>query len=133
MSRATPMKKFLLISAAALALAGCNASSTPSSKPAPPPVGTVVGIETHLPGASPEMVEVALTKPIESAVASLDGVEHVRSSNSLGRSYLEVAFKAKEQDRQLRQVQVVVEAVRHVLPTSASESMIATVPSPVLR
>ena len=123
------MKKLLLVFAAAVVLSGCNFTV---SSPSPPP-GTLVGIETRLPGASAEMVEVALTKPIESALAALDGVEHVRSSTTEGRSYLEVSFKAKEQDRHLRQVQVVVEAARPALPTSASESVIATLQSPVLR
>jgi hydrophobic/amphiphilic exporter-1 (mainly G- bacteria), HAE1 family len=95
--------------------------------------GTVVGIETRMPGASPDSVEAEVVKPLENALVALDGVESVRSTSSEGRSYVEVYFKAKERAKHLQLVQATVKSLQPTLPPSAATSVVVSRDSPALR
>ena len=114
------MKTFLLALAVSTSLVGC--AFTTSSESA----GTIVSVETWVPGASAEAMENAVVRPMESALANLEGVEEVRSKASEGRSYFEVYFKTKEQAKHLLLVQRAVEAVQPSLPPIASGSVVAS-------
>jgi Putative silver efflux pump len=59
--------------------------------PDPTPVQVVIYTET--PGLSAEETEVLVTKPIESVMSGLNGVELVRSVSLPGLSYVTVFFK----------------------------------------
>ena len=52
-----------------------------------------VNISTVYPGASPEEVETLVTKPIEDAVAGIEGVKRVESNSSEGFSRVGIEFK----------------------------------------
>ena len=52
----------------------------------------VVNIITHLPGASPQDVELLLTRPIESAMQGISGVHRVASTSAQGISHISVQF-----------------------------------------
>jgi hydrophobic/amphiphilic exporter-1 (mainly G- bacteria), HAE1 family len=121
------MKTLVSIAVVAITLGGC-VSTTSFSSP-----GTIVSVETRMPGASPETVETTIVKPIESALVALDGVERVHSTSGEGRSYVEVYFKAKEQAKHLQQVRSAVEAIQPTLPPSATVSLVVVRETPVLR
>jgi HAE1 family hydrophobic/amphiphilic exporter-1 len=57
----------------------------------------VVGITTRLPGASPEEMETQVTKLVEEAVNTINGLEELRSSTSEGYSRVVTTF-ALERD-----------------------------------
>jgi HAE1 family hydrophobic/amphiphilic exporter-1 len=53
----------------------------------------VTSVVTVYPGAGPETVEQLVTKPIEDAVAGLNGIDYIQSYSSEGVSYVIVVFK----------------------------------------
>lgn len=52
-----------------------------------------ISVVTLLDGASPSQVEVALSKPIEDAVASLSELDTLKSTSSVGRSEVNITFR----------------------------------------
>lgn len=52
----------------------------------------VVNIITHLPGASPQDVELLVTRPIESAMQGIGGVHRVASTSAQGISHISIQF-----------------------------------------
>ena len=52
----------------------------------------VVNIITHLPGASPQDVELLITRPLESAMQGISGVYRVSSTSAQGISQISVQF-----------------------------------------
>src|SRR5579884_1798550 len=53
----------------------------------------VTSVVTVYPGAGPETVEQLVTKPIEDAVAGLNGIDYIQSYSAEGISYVIVIFK----------------------------------------
>ena len=53
----------------------------------------VVSIDANYRGASPEVVENAITRPIEERMAGIEGIEDIVSRSSEGRSRITVTFK----------------------------------------
>ncbi|MDD1475210.1 efflux RND transporter permease subunit, partial [Dolichospermum sp. ST_sed4] len=51
-----------------------------------------VTIESTLPGASPEIIETTLTKVLEDAVSSIEGVDNVESTSNAEESKVIVTF-----------------------------------------
>lgn len=63
-----------------------------------------VAIQTEAPGLTPEQVEILVTRPIETAINGLPGVESMRSASIQGLSVITVVFKPGSdiyRDRQL--------------------------------
>ena len=52
----------------------------------------VVNVQVQLPGASAEEIETALTKPLEEAVNTINGIDELRASSDPGRAYLNISF-----------------------------------------
>lgn len=78
------------------------------------PMATVVSGYT---GASPEIVEEQVTKPIENSLQSLDGAEEVTSTSSEGVSRVQVAFDYdRESDEIVSDIQEAVNGVESQLP-----------------
>ncbi len=77
----------------------------------------IVSVMVPYPGASPEDVENQVTKPIEEALAVLQGVKKIRSTSTEGVSIVVVEFElelsAKEQAAEVREK---VENIRKNLP-----------------
>ncbi len=121
------MKTRLLTAILCASLVGC-VFNTSSNMP-----GTIVSIETRVPGASADTIEASVVGPLESAMTKLEGVEEVRSTTSEGRSYVEVYFKTREQGRHLHLVQQAVAAVQPTLQPSASGSVVASRETPSLK
>ena len=77
----------------------------------------VVSVNTVLEGASPAQVEVALSKPIEDAVASLSGLDEVQSTSSVGRSNVSITFlTGKDPNVALEEVRSKVDALVNTFP-----------------
>ncbi len=80
----------------------------------------VVAITTVDPGASAEDVETSITKPIEEAVSSLNGVRNVTSTSRENLSQILVEFSLDTNPQTAAQnVQEKINAIRSTFPTEA--------------
>jgi len=72
-------------------------------------------------GVGPQEIEQLLTRPIERAVASLEGVEEITSVSGEGRSQVSVAFTwGTDLDVAAEDVRTSIDRIRDVLPDEAS-------------
>ncbi len=85
-----------------------------------------VGIQTNYPGASPEAVEREVTKKIEEAVNSVEGVKEITSTSAEGYSLIFIQFRlnAKVQDA-LADVRAKVDGIRLDLPKEIDPPVIS--------
>jgi hydrophobe/amphiphile efflux-1 (HAE1) family protein len=82
-------------------------------------------IQTSYPGASPEAVEVDITKPIESAVNGVAGVKLIRSVTFEGRSSVFVEFRLDtDMQRATADVRDKVALVRPGFPRDAKDPLV---------
>ncbi len=87
-----------------------------------------VSVAVSLPGAAPSEMETQVTRLVEDAVASLPGVDKVRSAISDGRSETTVDFaETVPVDRALDDVRDAVGRVRSDLPAAADEPVVQRV------
>ena len=85
-----------------------------------------VNISTVYPGASPEEVETLVTKPIEDAVAGIEGVKRVESNSSEGFSRVGIEFKlGLDAQGAAAEVREKVAAIRFRLPREIEDPTIA--------
>jgi len=90
-----------------------------------PPIISVVVAEF---GASPSELESHVTKQVEDAVSSVDGIRHIMSSVSDGISATTITFDLDvNTDRALTEVKDAVKRIRGNLPQSVSEPLIRRV------
>jgi HAE1 family hydrophobic/amphiphilic exporter-1 len=84
-----------------------------------------INITIVYPGASPEEVETLITKPVEDAVAGINGVKRVesRSTESLSRVGLELRLEADAQNA-AAEVREKVAAIRNRLPDEIEDPTI---------
>lgn len=76
-----------------------------------------VTIDITLEGASPELVEAQITRPVEDAVAVLDGVDELKSTSSVGKSHTQIKFQVGiDGDRALEQARSKVDALVNEFP-----------------
>ena len=88
----------------------------------------VVTVSTSLTGASSEVVESQITKPLEDSIAGIDGVDIITSVSRAERSQISVRFKlVKNPDDAAADVRDRVSRVRGRLPAAADEPVIAKV------
>jgi hydrophobic/amphiphilic exporter-1 (mainly G- bacteria), HAE1 family len=84
-----------------------------------------VVVTVPYPGASPTEVESLLTKPIEDAVAGLNGIDRVRSFSREGLSQVWVLFKlGKDLDQAATEVRERILQMRYRFPQDAKEPTI---------
>jgi HAE1 family hydrophobic/amphiphilic exporter-1 len=77
-------------------------------------------------GASPEEVETLVTKPIEDAVAGIEGVKRVESNSSEGFSRVGIEFKlGLDPQGSAAEVREKVAAIRFRLPKEVEDPTIA--------
>ncbi|MBI4497321.1 MAG: efflux RND transporter permease subunit [Chloroflexi bacterium] len=82
----------------------------------------VVAVRTTFPGAGPAEVETLVTKPLEDALGSISGVEHVRSTSSESVSLVVVEFDLGHPvEEGANAVRDRVAAVRPLLPDGADD------------
>ena len=88
----------------------------------------VVTVETRYPGASAEIVESQVTKPMEDSIAGIDGIDILTSISRAEQSQITVRFRLeKEPDSGANDVRDRVSRVRSKLPQTIEEPVIAKV------
>jgi multidrug efflux pump len=88
----------------------------------------VVTVRTDLTGASSEVIESQVTKPLEDSIAGIDGVDIITSISRSERSQISVRFKLeKSPDDAAADVRDRVSRVRGRLPDAVDEPIIAKV------
>lgn len=88
----------------------------------------VVNVTTRLIGASSEVIESQVTKPLEDSIAGIDGVEIITSVSRSEQSQITVRFKLeKSPDDAAADVRDRVSRVRARLPDAVDEPVIAKV------
>jgi multidrug efflux pump len=88
----------------------------------------LVNVSTRLLGASSEVVESQVTKPLEDSIAGIDGVDIMTSVSRTESSQITVRFKlTKDPDTAAAEVRDRVARVRGRLPAAADEPVIAKV------
>jgi multidrug efflux pump len=88
----------------------------------------VVNVTTRLIGASSEVIESQVTKPLEDSIAGIDGVEIITSISRSEQSQITVRFKLeKNPDDAAADVRDRVSRVRARLPDAIDEPVIAKV------
>ena len=88
----------------------------------------VVTVNTVLTGASSEVIESQVTKPLEDSIAGIDGVDIITSISRAERSQISVRFKLeKDPDDAAADVRDRVSRVRGRLPDAVDEPVIAKV------
>jgi multidrug efflux pump len=88
----------------------------------------VVNVTTRLLGASAEVIESQVTKPLEDSIAGIDGVDILTSISRTEQSQITVRFRlSKDPDTAAAEVRDRVSRVRGRLPAAADEPVIAKV------
>ncbi len=88
----------------------------------------LVSVSTRLQGASSEVIESQVTKPLEDSIAGIDGVDILTSVSRTEQSNITVRFKlSKDPDTAAAEVRDRVSRVRGRLPTEADEPVISKV------
>jgi multidrug efflux pump len=88
----------------------------------------VVTVNTRLIGASSEVIESQVTKPLEDSIAGIDGVDIITSISRAEQSQISVRFKLeKDPDNAAADVRDRVSRVRGRLPDAVDEPVIAKV------
>jgi len=88
----------------------------------------VVTVTTRLGGASSEVIESTVTKPLEDSIAGIEGVDIVTSISRAETSLITVRFRLdREPDAAAAEVRDRVARVRGRLPVAADEPVIAKV------
>ncbi|MBI3149476.1 MAG: efflux RND transporter permease subunit [Betaproteobacteria bacterium] len=90
----------------------------------------VVSVETTYKGASPEVIESQVTKPLEDSLSGIEGLDVITSSSRSERSSINVRFRITvNPDNAAADVRDKVARVRARLPADADEPVIAKVES----
>ena len=88
----------------------------------------LVNVSTRLLGASSEVIESQVTKPLEDSIAGIDGVDIMTSASRTESSQITVRFKlTKDPDTAAAEVRDRVARVRGRLPAAVDEPIIAKV------
>ncbi|HUF90540.1 MAG TPA: efflux RND transporter permease subunit [Gemmatimonadota bacterium] len=85
-----------------------------------------VSVTTILPGASPEVVESAVTDVIENELSSIEGIKHITSTSSLGVSTISVEFELERDiDIAAQDVRDKVSVAEASLPTDIEPPVVS--------
>jgi HAE1 family hydrophobic/amphiphilic exporter-1 len=88
----------------------------------------IVVVSTTYQGASSQELETLISKPIEEAVSSINGIEHVRSTSGAGISAVMIEFKLGINVKQVSQdVREKIDMIRQKLPEAADDPIITRV------
>jgi multidrug efflux pump len=88
----------------------------------------VINVETRYPGASAEIVESQVTKPLEDSLSGIDGIDTLTSISRAEQSQITIRFRLdKDPDASASDVRDRVSRVRAKLPQTIDEPVIAKV------
>lgn len=84
-----------------------------------------VAVMTNYPGAGPEEVEKRITRPVESVLSSVSGVEYMGSQSSIGNSmvYIQLTYGSNI-DESMNDIRTNLDYVKGMLPEDATDPMI---------
>jgi len=82
----------------------------------------MIGVMTDYQGANPEAIENTITRPLEEAVVSVEGIENINSTSKSGSSTLFLEFAwGTDMDQAEIDVREQIDMVRDMLPDDASD------------
>ena len=85
----------------------------------------MVLVLTTYTGASPDDMETLISRPIEAAAVSVQGVEKIRSTSKQGSSMVMVEFDwGKDMEQAETEVRRALDMVKGMLPTDANDPMV---------
>jgi HAE1 family hydrophobic/amphiphilic exporter-1 len=85
-------------------------------------------VSTAYPGGGPQEVESAVTKPIENALASLEGIKYISGISMESFSIVMIEFRmGTDIDKILQEAQRKINAIRQTLPEGVRESSLAKI------
>lgn len=85
----------------------------------------VISIRTNYSGASPEIIETQVTKAIEDAVTSIDGIDFMTSMSRRGTSFVNISFQPnKNIEEAANDVRDRVARAKYLLPDDVDEPII---------
>lgn len=88
----------------------------------------VITITATMEGAAPPQLETEVTRKIESAIASLAGVKHIRANLSEGTALIYVEFEIdKDSEIALSEVRNAIDRIRANLPPDMNDPVIAKI------
>ncbi|MCC6730961.1 MAG: efflux RND transporter permease subunit [Chthonomonadales bacterium] len=116
---------FILMMVAALLVLGLNSASKMRLELNPKVDFPFIAVMTVYPGAGPEEIETQVTKKVEDAVASVNGVKEITSSSQEGQSSVTIQFNLGiPSDVAASDVREKVGAIRAALPDDAEEPVV---------
>ena len=84
-----------------------------------------ISIRTVLPGASPEEIQNKISKPIEEAVSTVEGIDKVTSSSLQNVSSIQVALKSGVSDVQAQQdIERAINQIKSTLPDNIDDPVV---------
>jgi len=90
----------------------------------------IVSVRTVFTGASPEIIESQITKPIEDALSGIEGIRNIKSVSREEVSQITVEFVLeRDQDAAANDVRDRVSRIKGVLPDEADDPVVAKVDS----
>jgi hydrophobic/amphiphilic exporter-1 (mainly G- bacteria), HAE1 family len=117
-----------LVALVAIIIAGFGVYLIPSIKqqllPSLEFPGAFIG--ASLPGASPEIIEAQITKPLEDAVKGADGLESIQSTTREGSASIQVTFEfGTDLDNAVNQLTTAVNRIQPTLPDNVEPTIFA--------
>ncbi len=117
---------FILMVVSALIVLGLNSCMKMQVELNPNVNFPYINVITSYPGAGPEEVETQVTKKIEDAVASANGIKQITSSSQEGQSAVSIEFNlGVNSDVAAADVRDKVSAVRGQLPTGCKDPVVS--------
>ncbi len=85
----------------------------------------VISVMASYQGASPEIIETQVTKVIEDAVTSVDGIDYITSNSRRGSSFVNITFKpTKDIEEAANDVRDRVSRAKRALPDEVTEPIV---------
>ena len=117
-----------LVALIAIIIAGFGVYMIPSIKqqllPSLEFPGAFIG--ASLPGASPEIIEAQITKPLEDAVKGADGLESIQSTTREGSASIQVTFEfGTDLTSAVNQLTTAVNRIQPTLPDNVDPTIFA--------
>lgn len=85
----------------------------------------VVSVSTPFPGASPEEVETLVTKPVEAAISTLNGIDTVSANSREGMSFVIIYFSVGHDVQQgAQEIRERLDALKRRLPDGVEEPVL---------
>lgn len=108
-----------------IALLGIQAMMQLNVRQYPETVTTTLTVVTPYIGADAELVRGFITTPLEQAIATMDGIEYLKSASSQGQSVITVQLVLNyDPNDAVAQILTKIQQVRNQLPQSAENSIV---------